>query len=155
MDEVTTDLYADDTTLYYTGKSIFVIKTKLQDSLISLHRWCKGNEMVLNTSKTKVMLITTKQKIIHLDIDEMRLNYENTMLNEISGEKILGILVNNCLTFSDHVDNIAKKITSNIWLLSKLKRVHSKDHRVQFYKTYIQTLTTAISYGDANYFPCA
>ena len=49
MDEVTTDLYADDTTLYYTGKSILEIKTKLQNSLISLHRWCKGNGMVLNT----------------------------------------------------------------------------------------------------------
>ena len=49
-----------------------------------------------------------------------------------------GINVDNCLTFSGYVDNIAKKITSNIWLLSKMKRFLSKDHRVQFYKTYIQ-----------------
>ena len=80
------------------------------------------------------MLITTQQKRIHLDIDEMSLNYKKTMLNEISGDKILGIR----LTFSGLVDNIAKKITSNIWLLSKIKRVLGKDHRVQFYKTYIQ-----------------
>ena len=108
-EEVKTDLYADDTALYYTGKSIIEIKNKLQHSLISLHRWCKGNGMVLNTSKTKVMLITTKQKRIHLDIDELSLNYENTKLNEISGDKILGVYVDNCLTFTGHIDNIAKK----------------------------------------------
>ena len=85
------------------------IKNKLQHSLISLHKWCKGNGMVLNTSKTKVMLITTKQKRIHLDIDELSLNYENTKLNEISGDKILGVHVDNCLTFTDHIGNIAKK----------------------------------------------
>ena len=51
------------------------------------------------------MLITTKQKSIH----QMSLNYENTMLNEIYGDKILGIHVDNCLTFSGHADNIAKR----------------------------------------------
>ena len=84
------------------------------------------------------MLITTKQKRIHLDIDELSLNYENTKLNEISGDKILGVYVDNCLTFTGHIDNIAKKITSNIWLLSRIKRFLNKEHRVQFYKTYIQ-----------------
>ena len=85
------------------------------------------------------MLITTKQKRIHPDIDEMSLNCENTMLNEISGDKILGIHVDNCLTFSGHVDNIVKKITSNIWLFSRIKRFLNKDHRVQFYKTLHST----------------
>ena len=138
-EEVTTDLYVDDTTLYYTGKSIIEIKNKLQHSLISLHSWCKGNGMALNTSKTKVTFITTKQKRIHLDIDELSLKYENTKLNEISGDKILGVRKDNCLTFTGNIDNIAKKITSNIWLLSKLKRFLNKEPRAQFYKTYIQS----------------
>ena len=30
------------------------------------------------------------------------------------------------------------KIASNLWLLSKLKEYLSTEHRVQFYKTYIQ-----------------
>ena len=33
---------------------------------------------------------------------------------------------------------IAKKISSNLWLLSKLKEFFSLENRVQFYKTYIQ-----------------
>ena len=150
-EEVKTNLYADDTTLYYTGKSVIEIKNKLQHSVISLHRWCKGNGMVLNTSKTKVMLITTKQKRIHLDIGELSLNYENTKLNEISGDKILGVHVDNCLTFTGHIDNIAKKITSNIWLLSRIKQFLNKEHRLSYIKlTFNHTLTTVMLYGDAH-----
>ena len=137
-DKVATDLYADDTTLYTTANSIAEIKNKLHQSLICLHKWCKDNGMVLNTAKTKVMLITTKQKRIHINIEELSLKYDNERLNVISGDKILGVYVDNNLTFSGHIDNIAKKITSNIWLLSKIKRFLSVDHRVQFYKAYIQ-----------------
>lgn len=60
-------------------------------------------------------------------------------LNVISEDKISDVHVDNNLVFSDHIDNIAKKKTSNIWLLSKIKRFLSVEHRVQFYKTYIQS----------------
>ena len=61
-DNVKTDLYADDTILHEKGKSISNIKNKLQISLNNLQEWCENNGMVLNTAKTKVMLITTRQK---------------------------------------------------------------------------------------------
>ena len=93
--------------------------------------------MVLNREKTKIMLITTKQRRIHLNIEELSLNYNDEQLNIISGDKILDVYVDNNLAFSGHIDNTAKKITSNIWLLSKIKRFLSVEHRVQFYKTYI------------------
>ena len=136
-DKVATDLYADNTTLYTTAKSIQEIKNNLQQSLISLHKWCKDNGMVLNREKTKIMLITTKQRRIHLNIEELSLNYNDEQLNIISGDKILDVYVDNNIAFSGHIDYTAKKITSNIWLLSKIKRFLSVEHRVQFYKTYI------------------
>ena len=54
--------YADDTTLHENDKSISNIKKKLQIALNNLQEWCKNNGMVLNTTKTKIMLITTRQK---------------------------------------------------------------------------------------------
>ena len=40
--------------------------------------------------------------------------------------------------FQNHIDKIARKITSNIWLLSRIKDFLNKEHRVQFYKSFIQ-----------------
>ena len=45
------------------------LQSNLQHSLIELHKWCKQNDMLLNTEKnkkTKIMLITTRQKRIRL-----------------------------------------------------------------------------------------
>ena len=61
-DMVNTDLYADDTTLYDIGNSHQTIESNLQTALDSLANWCKCNGMLINTTKTKVMLITTHQK---------------------------------------------------------------------------------------------
>ena len=56
------DLYADDTTVYDIQSSMETLQQNLQNSLILLNKWCRENGMVINTDKTKVMLITSRQK---------------------------------------------------------------------------------------------
>ena len=94
--------------------------------------------MVLNSTKTKVMLITTNQKRHGLDTDGLNLNFTVEPLQVITSDKILGVFVDNNLTWNEHIKHISKKIASNIWLLSKMKVYLSKEHRIQFYKSYIQ-----------------
>ena len=137
-DNVKTDLYADDTTLHENDKSISNIKKKLQIALNNLQEWCKNNGMVLNTTKTKIMLITTRQKRLHITKEEIELTYNQQTLNHISEDKILGVQVDDHLLFSSHIDKTAKKITSNIWLLSRIKDYLNKEHRVRYYKSFIQ-----------------
>ena len=137
-DNVKTDLYADDTTLHENDKSILNIKKKLQIALKNLQEWCKNNGMVLNTTKTKIMLITTRQKRLHITKEEIELTYNQQKLNHISEDKILGVQVDDHLLFSSHIDKTAKKIISNIWLLSRIKDYLNKEHRVQYYKSFIQ-----------------
>ena len=94
--------------------------------------------MILNSSKTKVMLLTTNQKRQWLTNDYLNLKCNNEYLNMISSDKILGVFVDNNLKWSDHIKHLTKKIVSNIWLLSKIKKFLSQSHMVQFYKSYIQ-----------------
>ena len=135
---VFTDMYADDTTLYYVHTSQEAIERNLQIALNELSNWCKNNGMVLNTLKTKVMLITTKQKRNGLNKDGIELQYNDDPLQSIANDKILGVFVDNNLSWSEHVKHISKKIASNVWLLSKIKMFLSQEHRIQFYKSYIQ-----------------
>ena len=123
----------DGTTLYDVQDSLEKIEKNLQSTLNNLHIWCRGNGMILNSSKTKVILVTTNQKRQRLNKEILDLKF-----NKISNDKILGVFVDNNLTWSDHVKHLSKKIASNIWLLSKIKKFLAKDHRDQFYKSYIQ-----------------
>ncbi len=84
------------------------------------------------------MLITTHQKRASMNNDSLSLILENDNLITIINDKILGVIVDNNLTWSCHIDKIFRKINSNLWLLSRIKEYLSTEHRTQFYKTYIQ-----------------
>ncbi len=131
-------MYADDTTLFDIGQSQNVIESNLQNSLVTLTEWCNCNGMIINTSKTKVMLITTYQKRTILNSTSLNLTFNNDPLNMIAKDKILGVFVDDNLTWTNHLDHICKKIASNLWLLSQIKENLSTEHRIQFYKTFIQ-----------------
>ena len=55
------NLYADDTTIYDVQPNKEKLEGNLQKSLTLLDKWCKENGLLLNTDKTKVMLISSRQ----------------------------------------------------------------------------------------------
>ena len=138
INNVLTDLYADDTTLYYIDKSQACIEQQLQTALHKLSEWCKENGMLINTTKTKVMLITTPQRRVNLNNYNFHLTYTNEALSVVTCEKILGVFIDNNLTWTNHTDAVAKKIVSNLWLLSRIKTYLTTHQRIQFYKSYVQ-----------------
>ena len=71
----------------------------LQKALQNLSEWCKLNGMLLNTDKTKAMLITTCQKRLHLHNDILHLTYNNDVLNSVENEKVFSVHIDNNLTW--------------------------------------------------------
>ena len=138
---VSTDMYADDTTLYDVQTSQDTIEKNLQIALNELHKWCKNKGMVLNSTKTKVMLITT---------NGLNLDFNMEPLQVITNDKILGVFVDNNLTWNEHIKHISKKIASNIWLLSKMK-IYLSQKSIEFSftsLTYNLTLISATLSGE-------
>ncbi|MES9882533.1 MAG: reverse transcriptase family protein [Sedimenticola sp.] len=133
-----TDLYADDTSIYDIQSSKTDLQNNLQEALTKLGKWCKSNGMLLNTDKTKVMLITTRQKRTSMPEKDLELKYDDIDLHQISGDRILGIHIDQNLQWNTHFNNVCKKISSYLWLLSKIRSFLSIEHRTLFYKAYIQ-----------------
>ena len=55
-------MLADDTTLRTTGTSVVQIQKTLQLCLDSISVWCNVNTMLINSVKTKSMIVTIRQK---------------------------------------------------------------------------------------------
>ena len=70
--------------------------------------------------------------------DNLNISLNNVQLLTVSNEKVLGVHIDNNLLWGQHVSKVTKKMSSNIWLLSKVKNYLSKEHRVIYYKSYIQ-----------------
>ena len=131
-----TDLYADGTTIYDIQDDLETLQRNLQHSLLSLQIWCERNGMLLNTDKTKLMLITTRQKRVRLDENLFTLTYNDVILQLTTGDKILGVNIEQNLLWNNHFQCISRKVSSYIWLLSKIKSYLSTEHR-SFFVTHI------------------
>ena len=103
---VVVDLYADDTTFYDFQSDVFQLETNLQRALNLLHIWCQQNGMVLNTDKTKVMLITSRQKRLTLQNPGLSLRYSYIDIKMTPSEKILGVYVDDNLMWNNHFQHV-------------------------------------------------
>ena len=108
-----------------------------QQSLVSLQIGCKRNGMLLNTDKTKLMLITTRRKRVRLDENLFTLTYNNVILQLTTGDKILGVNTEQNLQWNNHFQCVSRKVSSYIWLLSKIKSNLSTEHRRLSYNAYM------------------
>ena len=109
--------------------------------------WLERNGLKLNSSKTKSMLIPSNRK----SNSEVKLMIDGTEVEQIRCFKFLGVLVNDSLTWLDHVNLICTKVTRSLSLLRHLSwslpqsllHHHSSNH------TSSRLLTTVMLSGLA------
>ena len=136
---ISVDLYADDTTLYGTASDKSSLEANLQNSLDSVHTWCLENGMLINTDKTKLMLIASRQKRNSLIDGELKITFNNIDLKTSTNEKILGVHVDQNFVWNNHFQHVSKKISSHLWLLSQIRTYLTVQHRRMFYNAYIKS----------------
>ena len=114
-------LYADGTTLYDIQLNKAQIENNLQHALDLLHAWCLENGLLLNTDKTKLMLITNRQRRNTFAGNDLTLLYNDVELQITCCENIFGLHFDNNLEWTNHFQHVCKKNLSNLWLFSQIK----------------------------------
>ena len=132
------DLFADDTTLTKTSSSLKNLQCSLNKSLKQLSRWCALNDMIVNPIKSESMLICTFQKRIRLNSDELNLTFNNTAIPQVKAHTLLGVTLDQNLQWTEHTQNVSKKIASQIFQLNCIKDFLDEHTRKMFYFAYIQ-----------------
>ena len=128
------DLYADDSTMYESGYDLKSIQTKLQNNLNDIEIWCKLNNMAVNPSKSKCMVMGTKQKVKRKTI---HLLLNGSVLENVTVQKLLGVLIDNTLSWRSHIDNVCKKVGRQVALLKRITYFLTFDMKIMFYNAYI------------------
>ena len=111
---ISTDLYTDDTTVYDIQTYMQTLERTLQNSFLLLNKWCRENGMVINTDKTKVKLITSRQKWYNLKNNDLSLNFKDADLKLTSNEKVSGVHIDENSLLNGHFPYISKKISSHL-----------------------------------------
>ena len=132
-------MFADDTSATDSDPDIFSLENRLQGHLITLQNWCESNRMAINATKTKVMLISTRQKIAASPKRSLDLHFNNMPIECVSSHKLLGVVIDQSLTWKEHTSHLVKKISRNVFLLSKIKHFLDESSRKMFYLANIQS----------------
>ena len=111
--------------------------------------------MVLGTPQSTRKFIDINQKIDKFndseltsssDVEKVKLNIklDGVSLNRVSSTKFLGVIIDENLTWKNHIDAISKTISRNIGVLTKLK--HFVPENI-LYSLYCTLILPYINYG--------
>lgn len=130
-------MYADNTNVFFTGKTVECIQQSANAYLMKLSQWLETNHLSL---KTKYIIFKPESK---LDTSPIKLTYEGNLLGEVAQQKCLGVWYSEELSWSFHVNK----------LKAMLSRVTGSTYRVQHLITTSQKQTlhplfdSILSYG--------
>ena len=127
-------LYANDTALFNQARDRKVCENNLQNDFSCVVKWLQCNGMCLNAAKTKTILFGSKRKIQN---DTIVIRYNNEMLESVDSIKYLGVTIDKHLTWSLHVQNIVKKVSSTIACIRRVQHYLSKKNLILLYYSLI------------------
>ena len=124
-------IYADDNTPTTSDCDPVNLESKIQNDGNKVIDWFDKNDMVTSADKTKLLVIGTKRNRMNkLESQNMKLkvtiNEEDK--SETESEKLLGVIINNCLTWKNHLFGndeelgLLKNLSKRIGILSKLRK---------------------------------
>ena len=117
------DMYAGDTTFYLSGHNVSELNSKLNNEIKIISDWCDTNKMVINTKKTKCMLVTTRYKHSQLCNSGEGLNiiFDDNQLQQVQKEKLLGVWIDDKLNWEHHINEMCKLIGARLALFRRIR----------------------------------
>ena len=118
--------YVDDTKVYlsFSSKDIDSCLTKVTEDLRLIAAWCCNNKLLINPSKTKLILFGMRQLLSK--IPDVRVPFLGQNLAPVPLVKDLGFTLDSNLTFNEHVNTLTSSLISNLCQISKVRHLFSK-----------------------------
>ena len=127
-------LFADDTTIFFSHKNPQKLEEIINQELIYVANWLVANKLSLNVGKSNVLLFRRKNE----KIPPINININGFPIEEKEYAKYLGILIDNRLSFQQHIQHVNSRLTRGIAILSMLRHYVPKTTLLNTYHAYIQ-----------------
>lgn len=143
--------YADDTALVFYGKTWDSVRTNAECELKRIAGWLDSNLLTLNTKKTSYVCFTKYDRTqppdnftikIHKCSDFNNHTCTCTAIDKVKRIKYLGVMVDQRLSWHDHIELILCRLRKLMWTFKTLRHVAPKDILRQIYISLAQSVIT-------------
>ena len=126
-------LFADDSNLFYSNKSLSTLEKKVNDELLLIADWLSANKLSLNVKKSHVLFHPPQKKVS----SNITLAIGNNQLTKESNVKYLGVYIDSHLNWKKHISLTSKKISRNIGILTKVRHFVSQKVLTSLYYAFV------------------
>lgn len=127
--------YADDTTFVVSDKYTEVLEEKMANLESKADTWFSNNTLQLNLQKTQRLIVSTNNSVV-----------------SGTSAKILGTTIDDRLTWYPHVDSVARKLASSLFVLRRLKNSTSTETLLTVYFSLMHSHLTysVVHWGNSS-----
>ena len=136
LNHATARLFADDTNLTVAGVSIQEIESNMNRDLAHVNEWLLANKLSLNVVKTEFILIGSAQKLNSIVI-QPNIEINQVKINQVGNATVLGVEIDDRLSWHSHIDKVAKKVTSGIKAIRKIRDLVDRETLISVYNVLI------------------
>ena len=108
----------------------------LNSELRSLNIWLISNKLSLNVAKTEFMVIGSNQRLNSFSDNQVNVEIGAKLITKVKEAKSLGVIIDEHLSWSNHIGDLSKKISSAIGVLKRIPYI-SKRTALQIYQAMI------------------
>ena len=106
-------MFADDTYITTTGNSLTQVINFVNSDLSYISEWLLANKLSLNITKTEHMFIGSDDMLNKIS-DAVAVHFGNNPIKRVHKSKSLGIIIDERLSWTDHIDVLSRKVSSAI-----------------------------------------
>ena len=99
--------YAGDSKFWRIGTDFYHLLIQIQIAVINLHTWCLKWQISIKISKTSYITFYDKKKLPPPPSIPVTIN--GSSLTKVKANRVLGIIIDEDLTFTSHVEHIIQK----------------------------------------------
>ena len=129
-------MFADDTNITVTANCFSDLENMVNNELESIEQWLIANKLSLNVVKTEYLLVCSNHKAAQLTFP-LRIRLGDDPIKRVKAAKSLGVYIDEHLSWSNHIDYIAKKISSGIAGLKQIRPFVPTEVLINIFKSLV------------------
>ena len=147
VNNVNSILFADDTTMFARDNDVYDLCNTISSDMLLVKDWLIANSLTLNESKSYYIIFSLK-KIP----DNLRVTIGDHVLDRKTHGKFLGVILDEKLNFSNHIEHVTNKVSKLTGLMYKLKSFFPTEILKNLYLALINPYYNycILAWGSAN-----
>lgn len=132
-------LYCDDASLISKAPDHLSLKSVMEADLNLISIWLNCHYLLPNINKTKYVLFHGRKKFEHFTEAALNINFNNLSIERVEFIKLLGLIIDEGLSFRNQVESVENKIIPFTYALRRIRKLITDKLALDLYYAHVQS----------------